>query len=330
MMNAHSVSSAAVVFADRFYMSEKALAELSGLGGYAFADAKNAEDLSDKIRGSSSVQFIVSEYVPVNDAVLRAAPALKGVIAYGAGYDHIDVEAMKKGGVQVCNCRGQNAQSVAELTFALMLCLLRRIHKADLWVRSGDWAQAGRALPEWASGRELWRKTLGIIGLGQIGSRVAGIARGFDMEIIGHDPFMSPEQCVALEVKTVDLPGLLSRSDIVTIHIPLTKDTENFIDSRALAMVKPGMILVNTSRGRVIDEEALIEALQQGRIEGAALDVFTREPLSPGHPLTGMENVILSPHLGALSREAGDRLSDSVVRQARDILMGHTPEGLVR
>lgn len=141
---------------------------------------------------------------------------------------------------------------------------------------------------------------------------------------------MNPGQCSDLEVKTVDLSVLLFCSDIVTIHVPLTKDTENLIDSRALAMVKPGMVLVNTSRGRVVDEGALIDALRKGRIEGAALDVFASEPLQAGHLLAGMENVVLSPHLGALTREAGDQLSEAVLRQARDILEGRTPESLIR
>jgi phosphoglycerate dehydrogenase-like enzyme len=149
------------------------------------------------------------------------------------------------------------------------------------------------------------------------------------MKIIGYDPFMNPEQYSRLEVEPVVLSELLSRSDVVTLHVPLTPETEKMLDSRALASVKPGMILVNTSRGRVIEEEAFIDALQTGRIEGAALDVFTNEPLPPGHPLAKMDNVVLSPHLGALSREAGDRLSDSVVRQVREILEGRTPEGLI-
>jgi D-3-phosphoglycerate dehydrogenase len=328
-MSNHRILSAPIVFADRFYLSDRAMAELSSLGGSALADAKSTEDLAEKIGGSSSVKVIVSEYVPVNELVLSKAPALKGVIAYGAGYDHIDVGALQRRGVQVCNCRGQNAQAVAELTFGLILCLLRRIHRADPWVKAGEWEKAGRVLPEWASGSELWRKTLGVIGLGQIGARVASIAKGFDMKIIGYDPFMNPEQYSALEVEPVVLTELLSRSDVVTLHVPLTPDTEKMLDSRALKSLKPGMILVNTSRGRVIDEEAFVDALQTGRLGGAALDVFITEPLPSGHPLTRMENVILSPHLGALSREAGDRLSDSVVRQVRDILEGRPPEGLI-
>jgi phosphoglycerate dehydrogenase-like enzyme len=316
-----------VVFADRFYMSQKALNEIADLGGYTVA--ADCGDLAEKIGDAPSVKVIVSEYVPLNDAVLKRAPALKGVIAYGAGYDHIDVEAMKRKGVMVCNCRGQNSQAVAELTFGLLLCLLRKIHQTDPWVREGEWAKAGRALPEWTSGRELWRKTLGVIGLGQIGARVVKIAKGFDMRVIGYDPFMNPDHYGRLGVEPVALAELISLSDVVTSHLPLTPDTERLIDSRMLASAKPGMILVNTSRGGVVDEEALINALQTGRIGGAALDVFAVEPLPSGHPLTAMDNVVLTPHAGAMTQEAGDRLSDAVARQAKDILEGRLPESLI-
>ena len=321
--------SAPVVLADRFYMSEKALADISSLGGYLWAEAKDGNDLADKIGGSPSVKVIVSEYVPVNLQLLSCAPGLKGVIAYGAGYDHIDANALSRKGIKVCNCRGENAQAVAELAFGLLLSLLRRIHRADPWVRTGDWVKAGRALPEWASGQEIWKKTLGIIGLGQIGARVVRIAKGFEMKIIGYDPFIKPELYDRMGVEPASLAELLSRADVVTLHVPLSKATEKLLDSHALALVKPGMIMVNTSRGKLIEEGALIEALQTGRIKGAALDVFATEPLPSGHPLTRLENVILSPHMGALSREAGDRLSDSVARQVRDILEGRPPECLI-
>jgi D-3-phosphoglycerate dehydrogenase / 2-oxoglutarate reductase len=318
-----------VVFADRFYMSEKSLGEISSLGGYKMAEAKDARDLADKIGGTPSVRVLISEYVQVNDLVLDRAPGVKGVISYGAGYDHIDVEAMKRRRVQVCNCRGENAQAVAELTFGLLLSLLRRIKRADLWVREGEWLKAGRALPDWVSGQELWRRTLGVIGLGQIGSRVAKIAKGFDMKIIGYDPFINPALYERWGVEPASFSKVLSRSDVITFHLPLNSATENLIDSRAFAAMKPGTILVNTSRGKVIEEKALLEALKAGRIRGAALDVFATEPLPPGHPLTEMENVVLSPHMGAMSLEAGDRLSDSVARQVRDILEGRPPECLI-
>lgn len=321
--------SATVVLADRFYMSEKALAEISSLGGYVWAEAKDGDDLADKIGGSPAVQVIVSEYVPVTLQVLARAPGLKGVIAYGAGYDHIEAHALNQRGIKVCNCRGENARAVAELAFGLLLSLMRRIHRADPWVRQGEWVKAGRTLPQWTCGQELWRKTLGVIGLGQIGARVIRIAKGFDMKIIGYDPFINPALYNQMGVEPAPLAELLSRADVVTLHIPLTPATEKLLDSRAFAAVKPGMVLVNTSRGKVIEERALIEALRTGRIEGAALDVFATEPLPTGHPLTQLENVVLSPHMGALSQEAGDRLSDSVARQVRDILEGRPPECLI-
>ena len=329
MMSGNLKIAVPVVLADRFYMSERALAEISSLGGYAWAEAKDGVDLADKIGGSPSVQVIVSEYVPVNLQVLGRAPGLKGVIAYGAGYDHIEALALSQKGIKVCNCRGENAQAVAELAFGLLLSLMRRIHRADPWVRQGEWVKAGRALPEWTSGQELWRKTLGVIGLGQIGSRVIRIAKGFDMKILGYDPFINPSLYNQMGVESAPLAELLSRSDVVTLHVPLTPRTEKLLDSRALAAVKPGMVLVNTSRGKVIEEEAFIEALRAGRMGGAALDVFATEPLPFGHPLTKQENVVLSPHMGALTQEAGDRLSDSVSRQVRDILEGRPPECLI-
>ena len=328
-MAGHHSLSVPVVFADRFYMSERALAEISSLGGYAWAEAKDEADLAEKIDGSPSVKVIVSEYVPVNLQVLGHAPGLKGVIAYGAGYDHIDANGLSGKGIKICNCRGENAQAVAELAFGLLLALLRRIHRADPWVRAGDWVKAGRGLPQWTAGQELWRKTLGVIGLGQIGSRVIKIAKGFDMKIIGYDPFINPELYTRMGVEPASLAELLSQADVVTVHVPLTSTTEKLLDSRAFASMKRGMILVNTSRGKVIEENTMVEALQTGGINGAALDVFAVEPLLPGHPLTALENVVLSPHMGALTLEAGDRLSDSVARQVRDIIEGRPPECLI-
>ncbi len=322
--------SAAVVFADRVYLSSSAEAALTRMGGYAWADAGSAGDLAEKIGDSPAAKIIVTEYVPVNDLVLDRAPSVKGVIAYGAGYDHLDVEALRRRNVQACNCRGENSQAVAELAFGLLLSLLRKIHRADSWVRTGEWSSTGMALPDWVMGRELWKKTLGVIGLGNIGTRVARIAHGFDMKVLGHDPVMDHGSCGGPGVEPVALPDLLGRSDMITLHVPLTPSTQEMINARALEMVKPGMVLVNTSRGRVIDEAALVHALKTGRIAGAALDVFASEPLPPSHPLACMENVVLSPHMGALTREAGERLCDSVVRQVRDILEGVQPEGLIR
>jgi D-3-phosphoglycerate dehydrogenase len=176
-------------------------------------------------------------------------------------------------------------------------------------------------------GGELRGKTLGIIGLGQIGSRVARIARGFDMKILGYDPFAQTEDLAWVE--NTPLEKILSQADIITLHVPLTSSTEKMINARTLATMKPEALLINTSRGRVIDEPILLEALKEKWIGGATLDVFAKEPISGDHPFTKLGNVVLSPHIGAMTQEAGERLSDAVARQVRDILQGRKPECLI-
>ena len=328
MMGVNEVFAVPVVFTERFFMSDKSLAEISSLGGFAWADAQDSLDLADKLANSKSVQILVSEYIRIGPPVLERAPGLKGLIAYGAGYDHIDVDSAARRGVLVCNCRGENAQAVAEMTIGLLLCLQRKIHLCDRYVREDRWKRTESAtLPEWITGKELQGKTMGIIGLGQIGSRVARIARAFDMKVLGYDPFAHSREGVAVERMVLD--ELLCRADIVTLHVPLAPATDKMINARTLAMMKPKALLVNTSRGRVVDEPVLLEALKEGRIGGAALDVFASEPIPGNHPITQLENVVLSPHIGAMTQEAGERLSDAVARQARDILHGRRPEGLV-
>jgi D-3-phosphoglycerate dehydrogenase len=328
MMAGRETFSVPVVFADRFFISEKSLAEISALGGYAWADAKDHLDLANRLSGSTSVRVLVSEYVPINAVVLERAAGLKGVIAYGAGYDHIDVELADQRGIVVCNCPGENAQAVAEMTFGILLCLIRKIHRSDRYVREDGWKRTdSAALPEWIMGEELRGKTLGIIGLGQIGSRVARIARGFDLKILGYDPFVQTQGLAWVE--NTPLEKLLSQADIITLHVPLTSSTEKMINARALKTMKPEALLINTSRGRVIDEPILLEALKEKWIGGAALDVFAKEPISGDHPLARLDNVVLSPHIGAMTQEAGGRLSDAVARQVRDILQGRKPECLI-
>lgn len=317
---------APVVFADRFYMAPEALAEIENLGGYIWADARDEEDLAAQINGSTCVRVIVSEYIRINAAVLKSAPGIKGLIAYGAGFDHLDLQAARDFGVQACNCRGENAQAVAELAFGLLLALQRRIHRADRWMRENEWPAAGRALPEWIMGRELWRKKLGIIGLGQIGARVARIGQGFEMKVMAYDPFVQAKN----EVECAPLDELLAWAEILSLHVPLNAQTEKMIGARELGLLRADTILINSSRGGVVDEQALLEALQKGRIQGAALDVFYKEPLSGEHPLAKLENVVLSPHMGAMTQEAGDRLSAAVARQARDIMEGRKPECLIQ
>lgn len=328
-MPSEEVISAAVVFTDPFFMSARCLREISAWGGYFWTKAKDPLEFAQQLRRSPAVKIIVSEYMEISEEVIESAPNLKGIIAYGAGYDHIDVKTANQKGIIVCNCRGENAQAVAELTFGLLLSLMRKINRADSWLRSGAWIEAGRNLPSWLKGTELFRKTIGIIGYGQIGSRVAKIAQGFHMEVLAFDPFISASLRRSEIGQFVSLAELLTRGDIITLHVPLTKETENMINAHNIALMKPGVILINTSRGRVIAEDALLKALEEGVIGGVALDVFAHEPISADPPLNKFANVILTPHIGALTEEAGERLAEAVTRQIRDIMAGHPPECLI-
>ncbi len=328
-MQPEEIITAAVVFTDPFFISERCLQEISAWGGYIWTRAKDHLELAQQLRKSPAVKIIVSEYMKISKEVIESAPNLKGIIAYGAGYDHIDVQAAQQKGVVVCNCRGENAQAVAELTVGLLLCLLRKINKADQWLREGSWVEAGRNLPSWLMGQELFKKKVGIIGYGQIGSRVAKIFHGFGSEVLAFDPFVSLSSRQPEGGQFVSLEDLLQRADIITLHVPLARETEKMINAQNIKLMKPGVILVNTSRGQVIAEDALIKALEEGRVGGAALDVFAREPIAAAHSLTKYENVILTPHIGALTKEAGERLSEAVTRQIRDIMAGRLPECLI-
>jgi D-3-phosphoglycerate dehydrogenase len=191
------------------------------------------------------------------------------------------------------------------------MAVARKLNLAGAELRSGTWNR------ERAVGVELYRKTLGIVGLGRIGSRIARHARGFDMHVIACDPYIDPKRARRLDVILVDLETLLRRSDFVSLHVPLTEETRGMIGQSELALMKPSAILANTARGGVIEEEALLEALAGRRIAGAALDVYAEEPLPAGHPLTQLDNVVCTPHCAGQTDEALVRVS---VRAAENIL----------
>ena len=214
-------------------------------------------------------EAVIPEHVRVDEAFLARAEKLR-LVQTGAGYDNVDVEACTRRGIQVCNAGGINAAAVAEHTLALMLCWHRNIHRLDMGLGNG-WREK-----EYAGG-ELTGKTVGIIGLGRIGVRVAACCAAFGMRVLAYS-----RRTVTLEgVETADLHRLLRESDIVTIHIPLTPSTQKLIGAEELSQMKPSALLINTARGGVVDEDALTEALRQGRIGGACLDVYKREPLPP-------------------------------------------------
>jgi D-3-phosphoglycerate dehydrogenase len=249
---------------------------------------------------------------------IEAAPRLRIIARHGAGYDTVDVAAAREHGVAVTVTADANAVSVAEHAFALILAVVRRGAAADAGVRQGSWDQARRA----AVGLELDGKTLGLVGFGRIGQRVARMAAAFDMTVLATDPAADAAVARELGVRPAPLPELLAASDVVSLHVPLLPATRGLIDARALAGVRPGAVLVNTSRGGLVDEAALVDALDSGLLSGAGLDVFEEEPLPAGSPLLRAD-VTVTPHCGGQTVEAmrrvGLQAADSVVACARGL-----------
>lgn len=260
--------------------------------------------------------LIVRSRTKVNAALLAAAaPRLKVVGRAGVGVDNIDLNAAREHAVTVVNTPEATTISVAEYTFALLLSLARNIPTADASMKAGNW------LKNDLQGIELYRKTLGIIGMGRIGNAVAERASAFRMQVIGYDPLLSEEQIRANGAQPVSLKDLFAQADYITLHVPLTGGTRGMINEAALRQMKPGVRLVCAARGGVIDETDLLAALESGQVAGAALDVFAQEP--PGlTPLVAHPNVIAAPHIGAQTVEAQVRAAEDVAHEVLHVLRG--------
>ncbi|GAC1467158.1 MAG: phosphoglycerate dehydrogenase [Isosphaeraceae bacterium] len=252
--------------------------------------------------------------------VLREQPRLKVIARAGVGVDNIDVATATRQGIVVMNTPGGNTISTAEHTMALLLALSRNVAKANESLKAGKWDRNK------FTGTQLGGKTLGIVGLGRVGLAVAKRAQGFDMQVIGFDPFLSPERASELGIQSLPLDELWPRCDYLTVHTPLSEETRNIIGVKALSMVKPGARIINCARGGLIDEEALLEALNSGRIAGAAIDVFDPEPPPADHPLVNHPNVLVTPHLGASTEEA--QVSVSV--EAAHLMLDFLKKGQIR
>jgi D-3-phosphoglycerate dehydrogenase len=252
----------------------------------------------------------------ITEAVLCCAPRLCVVSRTGVGVDNIDVDACTRHGVMVCYLPGVNAYAVAEHTMALMLALLKMLPAMDRAVRGGGWDIRAKNLPQDAAG-----KTLGILGLGRVGYEVAVRAKAFGMHIIGYDPFVK-----AMDgVEWMELDDVIVRADILTLHLPETEQTRNLIGGERISRLKPSAYVINTSRGGVVDQAALAQALKNGRIAGAALDVFGTEPPAPDDALLTLDNVILTPHTAALTEQCGAAMMHEAVRQLLTALDGGVP-----
>nr|MBA3728507.1 phosphoglycerate dehydrogenase [Actinomycetota bacterium] len=271
--------------------------------------------LAEAIGGYSAL--VIRSQTKVTADVIERADALTVIGRAGIGLDNVDVEAATRRGVMVVNAPQSNIVSAAEHTFALLMAQARNIPRADASVRSGRWERTR------FQGVELHGKTLGVIGMGRVGAMVAHRALAFGMRVVAYDPYVSRERAKQIGVELLpNLEGLLVQSDFVTIHLPRTPETEGLIGRRELGLMKEGARIVNTARGGIVDEPALVEALRDGRLGGAALDVFSIEPPPRSHPLLAFEQVVLTPHLGASTREAQDKTGTAIAEMVRLALRG--------
>ena len=257
--------------------------------------------------------LVVRSAVQVDDALLEHAPKLRVIGRAGVGVDNIDAEAATRRGIVVMNTPGANAIAVAELTLGLMIALARQLPLANNTMHAGKWDKKS------LQGVELRGKTLGILGLGRIGLEVAKRARNFGLDLVGHDPFVSPAVAREAGIKLVSTDELFATSDYLTLHVGLTPQTNGIINERTLATMKKGVRILNCARGELIEEAALIAALQSGQVAGAALDVFTVEPPKDS-ALAGLPNVILTPHIAGSTDEAQEAIGIQLASQVREYL----------
>ena len=305
-----------ILFADRRPMCEESMELLHSAGEviYAVGDAE-----ADLIRDMKDAVVVISGIRYISRNAIFAAEKLKGIVAYGVGYDHIDVAAATEKRVYVVNTPGVNSISVAEFAVGLMLSVARRIPQQNMSVKAGKWLR-------WELiGNELWGKTLGIVGLGQVGTHLANLGKAFGMKVLSFTHYPSKERAEKWGVAFVDLETLMRTSDFVVVCCALTDETCGLIGEREIGLLKPTAYLVNVARGPVVDEHALIKALGEKRMAGVGIDVFQKEPPEPNNPLLKFDNAIVAAHVAGFSVEAMKRLQMTVAEESVRLIKGEIP-----
>jgi len=258
----------------------------------------------------SDVDGVIVGLDPMDEEVLRNAKNLKAISKYGVGLDNINLKVAEELGIKVRKAEGTNTRSVAELTIGLFFALSRSIPKTVADVKDGRWDRT--------IGTEVGAKIVGIIGFGAIGREVARMAYGLNMEIMAYDPYFSDAELTkAMNVKMTNIDEILEKADFITLHLPLNEETNKIINSKTLSKMKQTAYLVNTARGELVDEDALYNALKNGIIAGAAQDVFSQEPPDKQNKLVALDNFILTPHIGAYTKEATERM---VITSAKNLI----------
>ncbi len=266
--------------------------------------------------------LIITSQQHVTRKVIQAANKLKVIVKYGSkpGIDNVDLDAATEKGIFVCYTPHANSDSVAEHTIALILALMKKLYVSCSQLKQGKWRSKGLL------GYELLGKTVGIIGLGNIGRKVAEKISGFKVKLFAYDPYVDKKIAQQINVELVDLETLLKESDVVTIHTALTRETKHMIGENELKLMKKTAFIINTARGAIIDEKALIKALKEGWIAGAALDVFEEEPPNPDNPLLKMDNVLVTPHFASCTFEAYQREAIMAAEEVLRVLKGEPPK----
>lgn len=284
-------------------------------------EAKSAES-SQLVNQVKDAQIIIVAWADISRRVISAAENLKGIVKWGVGIDNIDIKAATEQGVIVSRSPGAST-SVAEATILLFLIVAKN------YIKLNKLAKKGQRVFHACRSIELEGKTIGIAGMGNIGSKVAKIAHCLGMRVLGYDPYISQDSAKQMGVSLVDLETLLRRADTVSLHCPLTSETYHLIGEKELKLMKKSAILINTSRGTIVDEHALIEALKKKQIAGAGLDVFEEEPVKPDNPLLHMENVAATPHRLGATWEGLERTTLAIQEAVLDILEGKVPKYIV-
>ena len=296
-----------------------AVERFRGDGGPSRDELLAALATAEGVLGSAQLQ--------IDAEVLASSPNLRVVSNFGVGFDNVDIAAATQRGIVVCNTPGVLSDAVADLTLGMILSLARRLPESERFVREGRWLP-GATMP---LGTDVAGKTLGIVGLGRIGQAVARRAQAFGMAVVFHDQVRNPPPDAPLPGKDAaycsyrELAALLSESDVVSLHVSLTPETEHLIGARELGLMKPSAYLINTARGGVVDQDALVAALREQRIAGAALDVFEREPLAADEPILSLPNVILLPHIGSGTIETRSAMLNLAIDNLLAVLRGERP-----
>ena len=304
---------------ERIVVSDKlgaaGLEILGGIAGYEVVDVAGQGPDALEAALPEAVVLVVRSETKVTAAVIAKAPKLRIIARAGMGLDTIDVAEAKRRDITVLTAPGANSNSVAEYTFALLLALARKVPGAAASLASGAWDR------KTFEGTELRGKTLGLIGLGRIGGLVASVAAGFGMTVVATDPALTPEQAKAIGVELLPLGEVLRRADVVSLHVKLSPATRHLLNEERLRAMKRGVLIVNTARGALIDDAALVRALGDGHVGGAALDVYDPEPLPADSVLRGAPNVLLTPHLAASAKEAQTRVALEIGEAVKEALL---------